>query len=256
MIAMVERRGGTAGMSMITLVMVAVLLGLGVWQLRRKDEKHILIAALTERLAAAPVALPPKAQWATLTPQHDEFRRVFFSIANGASKTGDKPDARVFTSGSALRPDVSGLGTWDFAPFQIAPDEAMVVNLGFIADGSQVSSSGPASEVARASVLTGYIRFPEKPGWFSAHENVDKRLWFVRDHQAMARALNWGDVAPFYIDLETPVPRSGSPKPGALEVHLPDQHLQYAITWFGLAGVVAVAFLFWIFGQRRHVPGG
>ena len=67
-------------------------------------------------------------------------------------------------------------------------------------------------------------------------ENLIKRLWFTRDHLAMARMLGWGEVAPFYIDLEAPVPASGVPKPGPLEVHLKDDHMQYAITWFGLAG--------------------
>ena len=86
--------------------------------------------------------------------------------------------------------------------------------------------------------LTGYIRFPESAGALTPQENIAKRLWFTRDHLAMARALGWGEVAPFYIDLETPVPESGIPKPGPLEVHLKDDHLQYAITWFGLAGAV------------------
>ncbi len=71
----------------------------------------------------------------------------------------------------------------------------------------------------------------------------------------MARALGWGGdglkVAPFYVDLEQPVPVSGIPKPGALEVHLKDDHLQYAITWFGLAFAVMVAFGVWWRGQRR-----
>ena len=62
----------------------------------------------------------------------------------------------------------------------------------------------------------------------------------------MARALGWGEggsaVAPFYIDLETPVPESGIPKPGPLSVHLKDDHLQYAITWFTLACAVVIAF--------------
>ncbi len=57
-----------------------------------------------------------------------------------------------------------------------------------------------------------------------------------------ARRCGWGTVAPFYIDLEAPVPASGVPKPGAMEVHLKDDHMQYAITWFGLAGAVVIAF--------------
>jgi cytochrome oxidase assembly protein ShyY1 len=82
-------------------------------------------------------------------------------------------------------------------------------------------------------------------------ENTARRLWFTRDHLAMARALGWGEVAPFYVDLELPVPAGGIPKPGALEVHLKDDHLQYAITWFGLAGAVAIALVVWLRGQWR-----
>jgi surfeit locus 1 family protein len=67
----------------------------------------------------------------------------------------------------------------------------------------------------------------------------------------MARALGWGAVAPFYIDLEQPVSVSGIPKPGPLEVHLKDDHMQYAITWFALAGAVVIAFGVWLRAQRR-----
>ena len=240
-----SRARNLLGMSLITLVMLAVLVGLGVWQLQRKAEKRALITALTERLAAAPVALPPKAAWPALTQEHDEFRRVTLVAALDA-----KPDARVFAAGSALRSDISGLGVWDFAPARLASGEAVVVNRGFVPDGQQAASALSADAGQRIT-LTGYLRFPEKPGQFSAHADLAKRLWFVRDHQAMAQALNWGEVAPFYIDLETPAPPSGVPKPGPLEVHLRDPHLQYALTWFGLALVVAVAFGFWVASQRR-----
>jgi cytochrome oxidase assembly protein ShyY1 len=72
----------------------------------------------------------------------------------------------------------------------------------------------------------------------------------------MARTLGWDKsgttVAPFYIDLEQPVPPSGIPKPGPLDVHLKDDHLQYAITWFALAGAVVIAFLVWL--RAGHQP--
>ena len=61
------------GFGVFTLVMVALFIGLGVWQLQRRVEKHALIAALDARLAAAPVPLPPQAEWGKLTPDHDEF---------------------------------------------------------------------------------------------------------------------------------------------------------------------------------------
>ncbi len=72
------RRRGVAGFAIFTIVMVVLFVGLGVWQLQRRVEKHALIAALTERLAAAPGALPSPSQWSALTPAKDEFRRVSF----------------------------------------------------------------------------------------------------------------------------------------------------------------------------------
>ena len=59
-------------------------------------------------------------------------------------------------------------------------------------------------------------------------------------------AAKWASAAPFYIDQEAPVPSGGLPKPGKLEVHLPDNHLQYAITWFGLALALAGVYVAWL----------
>jgi surfeit locus 1 family protein len=98
--------------------------------------------------------------------------------------------------------------------------------------------------------LTGYLRFPEAAGALTPSVNLEKRLWFSRDHLAMAQSLGWDRVAPFYIDLELPVPESGIPKPGPLTVHLKDDHLQYAITWFALALAVAIAFAAWLRSGR------
>lgn len=227
-----------AGLSLFSVVVVALLVGLGVWQLQRRVEKHALIAALTTRVTAAPVPLPPASRWNSLDPRHDEFRRVSFTAT-----FEKRPDARVFTSGSSLRPDVSGTGAWLFAPAQIAGGGVVVVNRGFVPDARQSDiTAAPTSPVT----LTGYIRFPEQPNFLTPHEETAQRLWFLRNQNAMAKALGWGKVAPFYIDLEMPAPANGVPKPGPLEVHLRDAHMQYAITWFGLAAAVAIAFAVWL----------
>jgi cytochrome oxidase assembly protein ShyY1 len=249
-----RKRGTSFGV--FTLLMVALFVGLGVWQLQRRVEKHALIAALTERLAAAPGALPSPAQWSALTPERDEFRRVSF-VATYQSGS----DAMVYSSGSAVREDVSGPGTWAFMPARLPGGETVVINAGFVQNTMQDRAQedrAVAPLITRQPVtLTGYIRFPETAGALTPAENIAKRLWFTRDHLAMAHALGWGQgagpVAPFYIDLEQPVPSSSIPKPGPLEVHLKDDHMQYAITWFGLAGAVAIAFGVWLFGQRRRI---
>lgn len=242
------------GFGLFTLAMVAVCIGLGVWQLQRRVEKHALIAALTGRLAAEPALLPLQPAWSALTPQTDEFRRVHFRATYQAG-----PDAMVYSSGSAVRDDVSGPGTWAFIPARLEGGEIIVINAGFVQntmqDRAQQDRAVTRLITGEPADLTGYIRFPESAGLLTPAADLEKRLWFARDHLAIARALGWSNggttIAPFYIDLEQPAPPSGIPKPGPLQVHLKDDHLQYAVTWFALAGALAIAFLVWWRGQRR-----
>ena len=241
---------GIAGLAIITAIMVATLTSLGVWQLQRRAQKHALIAALTERLAASPVELPPQSQWASLDPARDEFRRVRF-VATFANK----PDAMVYGAGSALRSDISGPGVWAFLPAKLPASEGIVVNAGFvpntIQDRAQQDRAAKPLVTGVPLEMTGYLRFPEAPGKLMPDPDRTKRLWFARDIPSMADALQWGAIAPFYIDLETPVPASGVPKPGPIDVHLKDDHLQYAITWFGLALVMLGGFIAWLMQRRR-----
>ncbi len=248
------RRRGVAGFAIITLAIVAACLALGIWQLQRRADKHALIAALNERLAAAPEALPLPSQWHALTQANDEFRRVGFTATYARL-----PDAMIYSSGSAVREDVSGPGTWAFLPVTLADGETVAVNAGFVQNTMQDRAQQDRA-VARLVTgepvkLVGYLRFPEAAGTLTPAESIAKRLWFSRDHLAMARALGWAEggkrIAPFYVDLESPVPESGIPKPGPLTIHLKDDHMQYAITWFGLAFAVMVAFGVWWRGQRR-----
>ena len=247
---MATQRRHVIGFGAFTLLMLALFIGLGLWQLQRRVEKHALIAALTERLAAAPVPLPQPSQWNALTPANDEFRRVSFTATYQSNL-----DAMVYTSGSAMRDDISGPGTWAFIPAQLADGKTIAVNAGFVPNTMQDrgrQDRAVAGLITNAPVrLTGYIRFPEMAGMLTPDVERARRLWFSRDHLAMAQALGWDHVAPFYIDLEKPVPASGIPKPGPLDVHLKDDHLQDAITWFTLAGAVMIAFAVWLRGQRR-----
>ena len=244
------RKPRVVGFALFTLFLTAVLVALGVWQLQRRTAKHELIAALTERLAQAPVALPLPAQWSGLDPARDEFRRVTFTAIYAPL-----PDAMVYSSGSAVRKDASGPGTWAFLPARLATGDVVVIDVGFVENTMQDRSVEDRAVkklvTGQPVALTGYLRFPEASSWMTPAANRDKRLWFVRDHLAIAGALGWGAVAPFYIDLEQPAPQNNIPRPGPLDVHLKDDHLQYAITWFALAGAVLIAFGVWARARRE-----
>ena len=85
---------------------------------------------------------------------------------------------------------------------------------------------------------------PEQP--VTPPDDPKDNVWYLRDSDAIAASKKWLTAAPFYIDQESPVPPGGMPKPGKLEVHLPDNHLQYAITWFGLALALAGVYVAWV----------
>jgi surfeit locus 1 family protein len=218
---------------------IALLIGLGVWQLERKVWKENLIASITARTTQAPQALPPRAEWPKVSQQHDEFRRVTF-----AAEFVKGQDALVYSAGSALRPDVTGAGYWVFTPARLADGSLVVVDRGFVPFDRKDAASGGLPQGPTS--IVGVMRWPEKPGLFTPVAEPQNDVWYARDLAAMAGAKQWGPVAPFYIDQESPAPPGGWPKPGKVVVALPDNHLQYAITWFGLALGLAAVYGIWV----------
>src|SRR5262252_3680467 len=101
--------------SLAAAMALGVLISLGLWQLDRKAWKEGLIATLQQRLAAAPVALPPPVEWPRLTAERDEFLRV----ATTAEFLNDR-EALVYTGGSTLREASGGPGYWIFTPARLA----------------------------------------------------------------------------------------------------------------------------------------
>jgi quinolinate synthase len=104
--------------------------------------------------------------------------------------------------------------------------------------------------------LVGVVRWPETRDSFTPADDPKQNVWYLRDSNAIATFKKWVTAAPFYIDQEEPMSSGGWPKPGKLEVHLPDNHLQYAITWFGLALALAGVYVAWLarrlFGRKEH----
>jgi cytochrome oxidase assembly protein ShyY1 len=227
--------------TVFVLCSLAGLLALGTWQIERKAWKEALIARLDERLKAAPVDLPPPAEWGTLTPENAEFRRVRLRADFGGG------DALAYTSGSALRDDVTSPGYFVFAAGRLPGGQSVVVNRGYVKERTYPVRTG-------AQEIVGYLRWPERSSWFVADYDAAADVWHVRDHRLMARQRGWGEVAPFYIEQESPAPPGGVPHPASLRVNLPNHHLQYALTWYGLAAVLVAMFAVWMVHRRRQTP--
>lgn len=222
------------------IVGFAILISLGVWQLQRKAWKEALIATLDAQMKQAPAALPPPPQWGTLTRENSEFRRVSLR----AMFVPHAPPVYIYTGASALRPDVKQQGYFVFSPAALADGRRIAINRGYVGMDRKHEVPLPGE-----GEIVGYIRWPEKEGFFVPDHGTDD-IRFVRDPGAMAKAFNWGNVAPFYIDQESPIPASGVPKPGPLAVKLRNDHLGYALTWFGLAAALAGVFVIWAAQER------
>lgn len=243
------RSYGPVWAGLIVLAAFAVLVSLGTWQLERKAWKQDVIATLEQRANSEPVRLPDAGEWPKLTPADNEYRRVRFTATFDPAQ-----EAYVYTNGSALRKDVSGIGYWVMSPARLPGGGTVVVNRGFVPESLKEPGARPAMASGPLDIV-GALRWPEPPGLFTPAGDPGRNTWYARDHVPIAALKGWapgGALAPFYIEQESPVPAGGAPKPGRLVPHLTDNHLQYAVTWYGLALVlVGVAGAFWL--SRRRV---
>lgn len=249
-----KRRPPWLGLLVPAILAFAMLIGLGTWQIQRKAWKEGLIAALHAELASPPVALPPLTAWARLDRKTVEYHRVRFTAQFDNAK-----EALVFAAPSIFRPDVEGPGYWVFTPAKLADGSVVIVNRGFVPDSHKSPTSRPQGQMAGPIEIVGAVRWPEERHWFTPSDEPAKNLWFASDPRAIAAAKGLdkgvGPVAPFYVEQESPVPPGGLPQPGKLVVSLPDNHLQYALTWYGLALVLLISYLTWAFGSGRDQPG-
>lgn len=232
--------------ALFILAAIGVLVALGTWQLERLSWKEGLIAELDAKLSAKPADLPARERWQRLDAATDEFRRVAFPAEFLAGE-----EALVYSAGSSLRPDTTGPGYWVFAPARLTGGSIVVVNRGFVPEGKQNPDTRKEGRPSGTVDIVGVMRWPEQRGQFTPPDEPGKGLWFARDPAAMAKARNWGTVAPFYVDQEAPLPPGGLPKAGPLRASLPNNHLQYAVTWYGLAAVMLVTALFFWRSRRR-----
>jgi cytochrome oxidase assembly protein ShyY1 len=235
----VSAASGIAVPAALTAAGLVVLIGLGTWQLERKVWKQKVIAALAERVGAPPVALPPPEEWGALSADNSEFLRVRFRV----DFRGE--DALVYTGGSTLRDDVKAPGYFVFTAARLPGGQSVVVNRGYAKERSVPKPAGPAE-------IVGYLRWPEPSPWFVTDYDAGSNVWHVRNHLLMAVRYGWERPAPFYVEQEAPVPPDGVPHPAKLHPNLPDNHLQYALTWYALALALFCVFAIWALDRWRR----
>lgn len=201
---------------------IAGLMGLGIWQLQRRVWKLDLIARVEQRVHAAPVSAPGPAAWPRITADSDEYRTVRVS---GRFQSGHETYVEAVT-------DYGG-GYWVLSPLRTDRGFTVLVNRGF-APSPQSSAPPPAGEVT----VIGLLRISEPGGAFLRHNQPAEGRWYSRDIAAIASSRHLIIVAPYFVDAAQSN-GNGWPRGGLTVIAFPNNHLIYAITWFGLALLVA-----------------
>ncbi len=213
-----------------------LLLGLGTWQVQRLHWKEGLIAERNAALAAPPVPLPQ-----TL----DAARPLEFHPVRAEGQFLN--DRELYLNAQSLAGEQ---GFHVLTPFRLDDGAILMVDRGFVPTEKQAPATRAQGQIAGPTTVIGLLRLPEAPGWFTPPNEPQKNSWFSIDLEAMAEAAGVGSALPFYVDAaKTPPNPGGWPLGGQTITDLPNDHLQYAITWYALA--VALVVIYIRFAQRR-----
>jgi len=227
--------------TVFTVPVVLLLLGLGFWQIERLFWKRELIAQRQAAVAAAPTAVPQSFEEARV----DEFHHV-------TDEGVFLHDKEVFLGATS---EVGRNGYQVLTPLKEPGGRIVFVNRGFIPAELKDPAKRSAGQIPGTVRVAGLVRLPpaEKLAWFLPDNRADLNYWFWIDLPAMAVAEQLNRVAPFYIDADTTPNPGGWPKGGVTRLELPNDHLQYAITWFSLA--VALMVVYFLFHRRNAGSG-
>jgi surfeit locus 1 family protein len=226
------------------LVALAILIGLGTWQLQRRAWKEDLIAQIAARAYGEPGAIVPETDWAAWRADQDEFRKV--------RVTGTflhQFEAPVYGLASGERQGAPLQGYYLITPLKLATGAIVMVNRGFVPTDLRDPARRPESLPSGEVTITGLVRAPEARNSFTPDDDPARNQWFARDPQAIAAAHNLERVAPFLIDADGSPNPGGWPRGGQTPLTLPNNHLQYAVTWFGIA--LTLIGVFAAFAWRR-----
>ena len=239
------RRGPPAALLFVlSLAALAVLLTLGTWQVQRLHWKESLVATIDARVASEPRPLADIQNRLTTTGDVDywpievagEFRhegeRHFFATHRGQS------------------------GYYVYTPLELDDGRFILVNRGFLPFERKEPATRAEGQAEGWQVIAGLARnrLDEKPSFIVPDNDPAKNIFYWKDLPVMAATSGVGrleDYLPFFIDANDAPNPGGLPVGGVTIIDLPNNHLQYAITWYGLAAALAGVLAVWAWRQKR-----
>jgi surfeit locus 1 family protein len=196
-----------------------------VWQVERRAWKLALIAQVEARIHAPAAPLPKRVEWGRINARDDAYRHV---RATGSFLHDRETLVQAVTE--------QGAGFWVLTPLRTS-EGLVLVNRGFVPPEKRDPASRPAGR--EGVTLSGLLRVSEPGGAFLRANDPAGGRWYSRDVAAIAGARGLADVAPFFIDADAKPNPGGYPVGGLTVVRFSNNHLVYALTWFGLAALSA-----------------
>ncbi|QPC95311.1 SURF1 family protein [Mesorhizobium sp. INR15] len=214
------------------LVLIGILLALGTWQVQRLHWKEGLLQNIDQRTHSAPLPLA-------------EVEKQF-------AATGDVDYTPVTVTGTFRHADERHFyATWEgdagfnvYTPLDLDDGRYVLVNRGFVPYDLKSAAKRLKGQIAGKVSLTGLARnpLPGKPSMMLPDNDLTKNIfyWKDRDAMAMSAGLPLAKLVPIFIDANAAANPGGLPVGGVTIIDLPNSHLQYAMTWYGLAATLAV----------------
>ncbi len=218
------------GFTILAGLMLAVLLGLGFWQLERLQWKLALISEMTGNMRSAPISMR---RAMAIGPAKWQYRRVFLS-----GRYLNSREAYIFAT------DQDGAPVYHvWTPFMLDGGGVMMVDRGIVPPALREPRTRPMGELQGEQRVTGVLRKPDGPGLFTPAPQLAQRIWYARDLAGIAKAEHLVLLAPEIVEADATSTPGGWPRGGQTIVDLPNDHLQYAITWFLLAAGLLVVYV-------------
>lgn len=231
-----------AAFAVLILFWFVAFCWLGTWQVHRLAWKRALIASVDARVNAAPVAPPGPEAWdrsGDLAYLHVRLRGRFLN------------DRETLTQAVSDY----GPGAWVMTPLVTDRGFTVLVNRGFVPDDRRPASMRAAAQPQGEVTVTGLLRLSEPKGGFLQSNRPEADQWHSRDVAAIAAKRGLSDAAPYFVDADGAANPGGWPKGGLTVIRFPNNHLQYAITWYGLAAMMLLCGAILIRSQRRARDG-
>lgn len=223
------------------LALFVGFLALGGWQVQRLAWKTHLIAQVDARVHAAAVPAPGPTQWAGVTRDRDQYRRV---TVRGRFLHDKETLVQAVTD--------AGGGFWVMTPLVDDRGFTVLINRGFVPSGRRDPAVRADGQVEGPQTVTGLLRITEPKGGFLRANDPAGDRWRSRDVAAIAARRDLTRVAPYFIDADASPNPGGWPRGGLTVIRFANSHLVYALTWFGMALLTLVGLWLFLRDSRRN----